>query len=308
MSSLLKSLEAQGYSRKADHTFEAQCERDEDKETAQVKTKCGFALLANKNGRSTLLEKSDKIKNYIGPGTEIVQAVTTDAYLVGPIERYLNGGGQAVVVSEEIIGECFAQSNTSNSGLHDLEDQREPEDLHCQNPGGWYKKPEATEDGLEAHSNSPPDRKTESHRAMLPLLRVARREEMLQSTKAANTLNAARWSTNVSLNGTTPEERRTIRKAQQTLTAEKKKACPKADKSVQTQVVDLMECTEAQAERPEMEDQSEEEGDAPVASAGDKRKAAGRARNGFSFRAPTALPGLRKSSRKKVRKDNQTKI
>ncbi|KKF92168.1 hypothetical protein CFO_g5481 [Ceratocystis platani] len=37
------------------------------------KTKSGFALLANKNGRSTLLEKSDKIKNYIGPGTEILK-------------------------------------------------------------------------------------------------------------------------------------------------------------------------------------------------------------------------------------------
>ncbi|KKF97214.1 hypothetical protein CFO_g339 [Ceratocystis platani] len=74
------------------------------------KTKSGFALLANKDGHSTLLEKSDKIKNYIGPGTEVVQAVNTDAYLIGPIERYLNGGGRTVEVSEEIIGECFAQA------------------------------------------------------------------------------------------------------------------------------------------------------------------------------------------------------
>ncbi|KAL2887170.1 putative 115 kDa protein in type-1 retrotransposable element R1DM [Ceratocystis lukuohia] len=66
------------------------------------KTKSGFALLANKDGRSTLLEKIDKIKNYIGPGTEVVQAVNTDAYLIG--------GGRAAEVSEEIIGECFAQA------------------------------------------------------------------------------------------------------------------------------------------------------------------------------------------------------
>ncbi|KAL2886494.1 Vegetative incompatibility protein HET-E-1 [Ceratocystis lukuohia] len=52
----------------------------------------------------------ERIKNYIGPGTEVVQAVNTDAYLAGPIERYLNGGGRAVEVSEEIIGECFAQA------------------------------------------------------------------------------------------------------------------------------------------------------------------------------------------------------
>ncbi|KKF92103.1 hypothetical protein CFO_g5544 [Ceratocystis platani] len=127
------------------------------------KTKSGFALLANKDGRSTLLEKSDKIKNHIGPGTEVVQAVNTDAYLIGPIERYLNGGGRAVEVSEEIIGECFAQATRVT-----------PVYMTSKTRG-----PEATEDGLEAHSDPPPGRKTESHRAMLPLLRVARCEEML---------------------------------------------------------------------------------------------------------------------------------
>ncbi|KKF92371.1 hypothetical protein CFO_g5270 [Ceratocystis platani] len=124
------------------------------------KTKSGFALLANKDGRSTLLEKSDKIKNYIGPGTEVVQAVNTDAYLIGPIERYLNGGGRAVEVSEEIIGECFAQATRVT-------------------PVYMTSKTRGNEKTFIAHPNPPPGRETESHRAMHPLLRVARCEEML---------------------------------------------------------------------------------------------------------------------------------
>ncbi|KKF92457.1 hypothetical protein CFO_g5190 [Ceratocystis platani] len=58
-----------------------------------LKTKSGFALLANKDSCLTLVEKSDKTKNYVWLDTDVVQAVNTDAYLIGPIERHLNGGG-----------------------------------------------------------------------------------------------------------------------------------------------------------------------------------------------------------------------
>ncbi|KKF94294.1 putative double-stranded RNA/RNA-DNA hybrid binding protein [Ceratocystis platani] len=294
------------------------------------KTKSGFALLANKDGRSTLLEKSDKIKNYIGPGTEVVQAVNTDAYLIGPIERYLNGGGRAVEVSEEIIGECFAQATrvtpvymTSKTRGNvktfivkiPAAGTKVPRQLRmgsrliptrllaekpraiaqCSRCFGWHDAKKCSRAQLCKHCGS-----SEHESSRHPKCCGAEHECVSVCFICRGPHPADSKQCPLRKKGTAPEERRTIRKAQQALTAEKKKACPKAGKSVQTQVVDLMECTETQAESSEMEDQSEEEGDTPVASAGDKRKAAGKARSDFSFRAPTALQGLRKSSRKKT--------
>ncbi|KAL2890789.1 putative kinesin [Ceratocystis lukuohia] len=284
------------------------------------KTKSGFALLANKDGRSTLLEKSDKIKNYIGPGTEVVQAVNTDAYLIGPIERYLNGGGRAVEVSEEIIGECFAQATrvtpvymTSKTRGNEktfivkipAAGTKAPRQLRmgsrliptrllaektraiaqCSRCFGWHDAKKCSRAQLCKHCGS------SEHESSRHLKCCGAEHECVSVCFICRgPYPADSKQCPLREKGHTPEERRTIRKAQQALTAEKKKACPKAGKSVQTQVVDLMECTETQAESSETEDQSEEEGDAPVASAGDKRKAAGKARSDFSFRAPTALP------------------
>ncbi|KKF92462.1 Vegetative incompatibility protein HET-E-1 [Ceratocystis platani] len=273
------------------------------------KTKSGFALLANKDGRSTLLEKSDKIKNYIGPGTEVVQAVSTDAYLIGPIERYLNGGGRAVEVSEEIIGECFAQATrvtpvymTSKTRGNEktfivkipAAGTKVPRQLRmgsrliptrllaekpraiaqCSRCFGWHDAKKCSRAQLCKHCGS-----SEHESSRHPKCCGAEHECVSVCFICRGPHPADSKQCPLREKGHTPEERRTIRKAQQALTAEKKKACPKAGKSAQTQVVDLMECTETQAESSETEDQSEEEGDAPVASAGDKRKAAGKARS-----------------------------
>ncbi|KKF92035.1 hypothetical protein CFO_g5613 [Ceratocystis platani] len=109
------------------------------------KTKSGIALTAHKDGRATLLEKSDKIKKYLRPGTEVAQALNTDAYLIGPVVRHLNGGGKTVEVTEEMIRVCFAQA-TRIAPVYMTE------------------------------------KKAEGDAPVHPLLWMARREEVLQST------------------------------------------------------------------------------------------------------------------------------
>ncbi|KAL5611451.1 uncharacterized protein BROUX77_001607 [Berkeleyomyces rouxiae] len=69
----------------------------------------GFALKPrNAEGRAALLEQSEAIKEWFGPGTTIDKASVCDAYIVGPVNRYISlGSAGSAEVTPDMIAECF---------------------------------------------------------------------------------------------------------------------------------------------------------------------------------------------------------
>ncbi|KAL5598519.1 uncharacterized protein BROUX77_006353 [Berkeleyomyces rouxiae] len=69
----------------------------------------GFALKPrNAEGRTALLEQSEAIKEWFGPGTTIDKASVCDAYIVGPVNRYISlGSAGSAEVTPDMIAECF---------------------------------------------------------------------------------------------------------------------------------------------------------------------------------------------------------
>ncbi|KAL2887243.1 Endonuclease/Exonuclease/phosphatase family protein [Ceratocystis lukuohia] len=283
------------------------------------KTKSGFPLTAHKDGRATLLEKSDKIKKYLGPGTEVAQALNTDAYLIGPVVRHLNGGGKAVEVTEEMIRVCFTQA-TRIAPVYMTEKTRGNEKTFIAKiPASGAKVPQTTQDGIETRPDPPADRKAEGDPPVHPLLWVARREEHPACCEVEHQCVSACFICRgphpadskecpLRKKGTTPEERRVIRKEQQKLTSEKRKACPKASKKTLAQAADQADCMEAQEEGPETPEGDPQTEDRPVEAdeAPDPRgNEASEPPIPESTPSAPGAQGLRKSARTKARQGEQ---
>ncbi|KAL2886029.1 Endonuclease/Exonuclease/phosphatase family protein [Ceratocystis lukuohia] len=302
------------------------------------KTKSGFALIANKDGRTTLLEKSDKIKKYLGPGTEVAQALNTDAYLIGPVVRHLNGGGKAVEVTEEMIRVCFAEA-TRIAPVYMTEKTRGNEKTfiakipangakvprqlrmgsrlvpvrllaekpkatpQCTRCFGWHDAKKCSRAQLCRHCGS-----SEHESSKHPACCEVEHQCVSACFICRGPHPADSKECPLRKKGTTPEERRVIRKEQQKLTSEKRKACPKASKKTPAQAAEQADSMEAQEEGPETPEGNPQTEDRPVEA---EEAPAPRGNEASEPPMPEPTPsapgaqGLRKSARTKARQGEQ---
>ncbi|KKF92136.1 hypothetical protein CFO_g5510 [Ceratocystis platani] len=302
------------------------------------KTKSGFALMAHKDSHATLLEKSDKIKKYLGPSTEVAQALNTDAYLIGPVVRHLNGGGKAVEVTEEMIRVCFTQA-TRIAPVYMTEKTRGNEKTfiakipangakvprqlrmgsrlvpvrllaekpkatpQCTRCFGWHDAKKCSRAQLYRHCGS-----SEHESSKHPACCEVEHQCVSACFICRGPHPADSKECPLRKKGTTPEERRVIRKEQQKLTSEKQKACPKASKKTLSQAAGQPDCREAQEEGPETPEGNPQAEDRPVEA--DEALAP---RGSEASEPPTPEPnpsapgtqGLRKSARMKARQREQ---
>ncbi|KAL2891122.1 Endonuclease/Exonuclease/phosphatase family protein [Ceratocystis lukuohia] len=302
------------------------------------KTKSGFALIANKDCRTTLLEKSDKIKKYLGPGTEVAQALNTDAYLIGPVVRHLNGGGKAVEVTEEMIRVCFAEA-TRIAPVYMTEKTRGNEKTfiakipangakvprqlrmgsrlvpvrllaekpkatpQCTRCFGWHDAKKCSRAQLCRHCGS-----SEHESSKHPACCEVEHQCVSACFICRGPHPADSKECPLRKKGTTPEERRVIRKEQQKLTSEKWKACPKASKKTPAQAAEQADSMEAQEEGLETPEGNPQTEDRPVEA---EEAPAPRGNEASEPPMPEPTPsapgaqGLRKSARTKARQGEQ---